>query len=145
MELALKQAQIAFAKDEVPVGCVIIDDKGKIISSQHNKTHKSKKILQHAEILAINEACEVTNQKFLTNCNLYVTLEPCLMCFAAISLARIDKIYYGINDKKFGAFSSGLIANFENAHYNKPQYYNGFMEDEIAEIMKSFFQKKRKN
>ena len=67
MELAFKQAKLAFKQNEIPVGCVIVDNNSKIISSQHNKTHNSKKILQHAEILAINESCEIKNQKFLEN------------------------------------------------------------------------------
>jgi cytosine deaminase len=143
MELAFKQAKLAFTQNEIPVGCVVIDSNAKIISSQYNKTHNSKKILQHAEILAINESCEIKNQKFLEDCDLYVTLEPCLMCFSAIALARIKRVYYGIGDKKFGVFSSGMLGDFNNKQYNKAQYYGGFMEDEIAQLMKSFFQSKR--
>ena len=143
MKFAFKQAQIAFDKNEVPIGCIVVDSKQQIISSQHNQTHKSKKILQHAEILAINKACEVKKQKFLTDCDLYVTLEPCLMCFAAIALVRFRKVYYGLEDKKFGAFSSGIINNFNNKIYNKVDYYGGFMEDKISQLMKEFFQSKR--
>jgi cytosine deaminase len=146
MRLALAQAEIAFTKNEVPVGCVIVDhNRQKVIAEAHNKSQALKNPIYHAEIVAINEACFAKQNKILDDCDLYVTLEPCLMCFAAISFARIKRVYYGIEDQKFGAFSASKIQNSPNPNYFQNEYYGGFLEDRILSLMQKFFQNLRKN
>ena len=146
MRLALSQAKVAFSKNEVPVGCIILDHKSqKVIASSHNQNHTLKNPINHAEISAITIACSTKKNKILDDCDLYVTLEPCLMCFAAISFARIRRVYYGIEDQKFGAFSANKIQNSLNPNYFQNEYYGGFLEDDILELMQKFFQNLRKS
>ena len=144
MRLALAQAEIAFTKNEDPIGCVIVDRKSqKVIAKAHNKNHALKNPIYHAEILAINEACSVKQNKILDDCDLYVTLEPCLMCFSAISFTRIKRVYYGVEDQKFGAFSASKIQNSSNPNYFQNEYYGGFLEERILSLMQKFFQNLR--
>jgi tRNA(adenine34) deaminase len=129
MILALKEAEKAFKKDDVPVGAVIVKN-SKIISKAHNLREKKNDATCHAEILAISKACRKLKSWRLTECILYVTLEPCSMCKAAISQARIDKVIYGTDSKKEYEDKFELIKsdNFEN---------------ECSNIVQTFFQKKR--
>jgi tRNA(adenine34) deaminase len=129
MILALKEAEKAFKKDDVPVGAVIVKN-SKIISKAHNLREKKNDATCHAEILAISKACRKLKSWRLTECILYVTLEPCSMCKAAISQARIDKVIYGTDSKKEYEDKFELIKsdNFEN---------------ECSSIVQTFFQKKR--
>ena len=144
MLLALKEAQKAFLSDEVPVGALIIDEKtGTILSKAHNKTEHGFDPTAHAEILCIRKACQKIKQKRLWDCTLVVTLEPCTMCAAAISMARISKVIIGALDEKNGAVLSG-VKFFESAtcHF-KPEIETGVLEQECAQILKDFFKSKR--
>ena len=143
MAIAYKEAQKAFLSDEVPVGAVIVDQAGKILSKAHNKTEHGFDPTAHAEILCIRKACQKLKQKRLWDCTLVVTLEPCAMCAAAISMARISKIIIGAKDEKNGAVLSG-VKFFESAtcHF-KPQVETGICEPECAQILKDFFKSKR--
>lgn len=138
---ALSQAKIAFEKDEVPIGAVIVKN-GEILAKAHN-LGKEKNICAHAEILAIEAACENLGQNRLDGCEIYVSLEPCAMCAAAISLAKIQKLYYALPDKKFGAVENGIRFFSSNSCFFVPEIYHGFCEDESRELMQKFFQSKR--
>ena len=109
MKIALQQAQKAYLQDEVPIGAVIVNpDTGKVIAKAYNKTEHGNNPTAHAEITAINKACKKLNSKRLWNLDLYVTLEPCTMCAAAISFARIRRLIFGAIDTKGGAVVSGV-------------------------------------
>jgi tRNA(adenine34) deaminase len=105
MKEAFKEAQKAYKKDEVPVGAVIVKD-GKIIARGYNQKEKCKNAIKHAEIIAIEKACEKLKNWHLEGCELYVTLEPCLMCCGAIIQSRIKKLYYGVKSERFGYVES---------------------------------------
>ena len=138
MKLAIEQALRGAAKDEIPVGAVIVHD-GEVIAAAHNKDRENTDPTAHAEMLAIKEACEKMGNQRLENCDMYVTLEPCPMCCAAISFARIRRLYYGASDPK-----SGGIEHFNrpNCHH-KPEVYDGIDESECSKLMTDFFEKIR--
>ena len=142
MEAALAQARLAFEKDEVPVGAVIVEG-GKIISSAHNCNLTKKDPTAHAEILTLRKAAEIKGTSRLDNCDLYVTLEPCAMCAAAISLARIRRIYYAASDKKFGAVENGARIFASSSCHHKPEVYSGISEEESKKLLQDFFRSKR--
>ena len=143
MSEALILAKNAEKHGDVPVGAVIVKN-GEIIARGQNKREKDKNSLLHAEIIAINEACEVLGSKYLTDCTLYVTLEPCPMCAGAIINSRIEKVVFGAYDDKAGCF--GTLTNFNDLAFNhKPDIIGGYMEKECSEILSIFFEKKRKN
>ena len=108
MKIAFSEAKKAFDKGEVPIGAVIVSETGKIIAKAHNLTETKKNPLCHAEILAIQKACKKINKKYLMNCSIFITLEPCPMCATAISLAKIKNVYFSSVDKKGGAIISGI-------------------------------------
>ena len=109
MQKAFEQAKVAYEKQEVPVGAIVVDSiTNKILSLQHNRTIELNDPTAHAEVLAIREACEKIGNYRINNCDLYVTLEPCTMCASAISWARIKNLYFGAYDKKFGAVERNL-------------------------------------
>lgn len=142
MQLAYYQAQKAFDIMEVPVGAVIVKD-DKVIGAGYNKKETYKSPISHAEIEAIQAACKNTNDWRLNGASLYVTAEPCIMCAGAILHARIDKVYFGVKEPKFGGVVS--IANiFDiNKMNHRVEYFSGLMSDEINQFMKSFFIKLR--
>ena len=142
MQLAYYQAQKAFDIMEVPVGAVIVKD-DKVIGAGYNKKETNKSPISHAEIEAIQAACKNTNDWRLNGASLYVTAEPCIMCAGAILHARIDKVYFGVKEPKFGGVVS--IANiFDiNKMNHRVEYFFGLMSDEINQLMKSFFIKLR--
>lgn len=142
MQLAYYQAQKAFDIMEVPVGAVIVKD-DKVIGAGYNKKETYKSPISHAEIEAIQVACKNTNDWRLNGASLYVTAEPCIMCAGAILHARIDKVYFGVKEPKFGGVVS--IANiFDiNKMNHRVEYFSGLMSDEINQLMKSFFIKLR--
>ena len=143
MELAIENAIKASSLNEVPVGAVLVEEKNqKILSIRHNETIAQNNPLKHAEILVIEDACKLKKSKFLLDTVIYVTLEPCLMCAAAISEARIKKIYFGAYDEKKGSIENG-IRIFNNKKYFKPEIYGGFKEKECSQILKNFFSSKR--
>ncbi len=142
MRIALKEAEKARDKDEVPIGCVIVFN-DRIIARGHN--HKVRKNLStaHAEIEAINKASKKLGTWHLDGCEMYVTLEPCLMCAGAIVNSRIAKVYYGAKDPKGGAIDTNLkLISIKNInHY--PESEAGILEDECSRILKDFFKTKR--
>lgn len=142
MKEALKEAHKAYLKDEVPVGCVIVKD-GMIISRGHNNKESKRNPLGHAEIVAINKACKKLNNWRLNDCELYVTLEPCIMCCGAIIHSRIKKVYYGAKDEKAGGVES-LTYTFDIQGLNHyVSYAGGIKENECKNILKEYFNSKR--
>ena len=140
---ALKEAELAALEDEVPIGCVIVKD-NQIIARTHNQRDKSNNPLGHAETLAIKKASEVLNDWQLVGTELYVTIEPCLMCSGAIIQSRIGKVIYGAPDLKGGAFGSSLnVLDAKNINH-RPEVVGGILEKECTEIIKSYFKSKRK-
>ena len=139
MKSAIEQAKAALSSGEVPVGAVIVKDK-KIIAKSYNMRETKNLATAHAEISAIEEACEVLNNWRLDGCSLYVTLEPCIMCTGAIINSRIDKVYFGSYDRENGAFCTANIFN----KITLPEYYGGIMEEECDKILNSFFSEIRK-
>ena len=142
MDEALVLAHEAAAAGEVPVGCVITGPDGTVIGKGRNRRQETKDACAHAELLAIQEACQAMNDWRLEGCALYVTLEPCPMCAGAIINSRIPTIVYGAKEEQFG--SCGSVLNlFEERYPHKPAIYGGVKKDECAEVLRSFFQKVR--
>ena len=142
MSEALEQARAAAAAGEVPVGCVIARD-GKVIARAHNRTLTDHDPTAHCEMLAIREAARVLASERLTDCDLYVTLEPCTMCAAAISFARIRRLYYSAADPKGGAVESGVRFLAAPTCHHRPEVYSGIGELEAAALLKDFFRSRR--
>jgi tRNA(Arg) A34 adenosine deaminase TadA len=141
---ALKQASIALDKDEIPVGAVLVDPKTKkIIAKSYNKTRTDNDPLSHAEVNVIRKACKELKTSRLDGYDLYSTLEPCAMCAAAISLARIRNLYFASDDKKFGAVVSNINYFQTKACHHRPKWYNGFEEEKSQTLLKDFFKARR--
>ena len=138
MQLALWQAEMALQTNEVPVGAVIIDENKQILAKAHNLTKQN--VCQHAEFLAIQQALK--NRKFLDNCSLYISLEPCFMCFGAILLSRINKVFYALADQKYGAISNNL-GNLKNTAYQLPEIYENIGAEKSLALLQQFFANKR--
>jgi tRNA(adenine34) deaminase len=143
MRYALLEAEKAKEDGEVPVGCVIADEKGTIVGRGYNRREKERNALAHAEIEAIDEACRTLNDWRLSGCSLYVTLEPCPMCAGAIINARIPKLYYGAKEEQSGACGS-VINLFMERFGHSPQIVGGILEAECRSVMTGFFRKVRK-
>jgi len=143
MREALKEAEKAYKKEEIPVGAVIVKN-GKIIARAHNLKETKNSALAHAEILAIKKATKKLNNWRLLDCEMYVTLEPCTMCMGAIILSRIKKIYIGTLDEKTGA--CGSFINLQEYKYNHVvEVETDILKNECEYILKDFFKKLRKN
>ncbi|WP_320200843.1 nucleoside deaminase [Agrobacterium sp. rho-13.3] len=142
MDIALAEAQAAGERDEVPIGAVLVLD-GRVIARSGNCTRQLNDVTAHAEIAVIRMACEELGQERLPGADLYVTLEPCTMCAAAISFARIRRLYYGANDPKGGAVESGVRFFNQPTCHHAPEVYSGLAETESGEILRAFFQGKR--
>ena len=144
MKKALEQANKALMLDEVPVGAILVDNKtGSIINSAHNLVNSNKNSIAHSEILLINRAVEIKKTKFLNETSIFVTLEPCAMCAAAISEMHIKRLYFGAYDNKKGSLES-IMRIYNQKNYFVPEVYGGINEKECANILKDFFIKKRK-
>ena len=140
---ALKEAELAKLEDEVPIGCVVVKD-DQIIARAHNQREVSSNPLGHAETLAIKKASEVLNDWQLVDCDLYVTIEPCIMCGGAIIQSRIRRVIYGAPDLKGGAFGSSInILDAQNINH-RPEIVKGILEEECTKIIKDYFKSKRK-
>lgn len=145
MNQAFILAKRAYQHDDVPIGAVIVQN-GKIIARGENRVQKSKNPILHAEIVAINRACKKLGVKFLDDCDIYVTLEPCAMCATAISFARIKNIYFAAADEKGGGITSNARIFESDKHLWKPNVIQmPEYADKSAEILRDFFQKRRKN
>lgn len=144
MQIAIKEAKKALTFDEVPIGAVIVDHiTNKIIASFGNRMNKGSDPTMHAEMNVIKAACAVKKNARLTDCDLYVTLEPCPMCAQAISFTRIRRLYFGAYDPKGGGVEHGAkIFNASSCHH-KPEVYGGINEVECGNLLKEFFVGKR--
>lgn len=138
MKEALKEAKKAYEKEEVPVGAVIVKD-GKIIARSHNLKETKNSSVCHAEILAIEKACKKLGAWRLTDCDMYVTLEPCPMCAGALINSRIRKLYIGTNDEKTGACGSKINLLEDVIFNHKVEIERGILQPECEEILKDFF------
>jgi len=142
MQQAFDQAELAEKAGEVPVGAVVVRD-GKIVGKGHNRPRSDNDPSAHAEIMAIRDACHTLGSDRLTDCDLWVTLEPCTMCAGAIAHARIARLYYAAQDVKGGAVESG-VRFFDSATcHHAPEVYSGIEEDKASELMKAYFRNKR--
>jgi tRNA(adenine34) deaminase len=138
MDLALKAAENAAAAGEVPIGCVVVRG-GEVIATAANRTLTDRDPTAHAEILAIRQASGRIASERLIDCDLYVTLEPCTMCAAAISLARIRRLYYGAADPKGGAVDSGVRFFASPTCHHVPEVYSSVGESRSATLLREFF------
>jgi tRNA(adenine34) deaminase len=142
MELALAEAEAAAKRGEVPVGCVVVQN-GAVVARAGNRTLTDKDPAGHAEILALRKAARALGSERLSTCDLYVTLEPCTMCAAAISFARIRRLYYGAADPKGGAVDSGVRFFSQPTCHHPPEVYGGMAEAKAAALLKDFFAARR--
>jgi len=142
MARALQEAQAAADRGEVPVGAVVVRD-GAILAAAGNSPRAAHDPTAHAEILAIRAACAALGDERLSGCDLYVTLEPCTMCAAAISFARVRRLYFGALDPKGGAVESGVRFFAQATCHHAPEIYGGLREAEAAALLRAFFQPRR--
>jgi len=144
MQLALRQARLAYEQGEVPVGAVIVDSATQeVIAAAHNLTESASDPTAHAEMLAIRAACAALGSPRLTACDLYVTLEPCAMCAQAIAHARIRRLYFGAYDSKGGGVEHGARIFTHPTCHHKPEVIGGMEEMASAVLLKDFFAGKR--
>ena len=142
MKEALKEAKKAELIDEVPIGCIVVLN-DKIIARAHNERETKQNPIGHAEILAIQKASKKLNGWRLEDCELYVTIEPCIMCAGAIIQSRIKKVYFGAQDLKGGAFGSSIdVLAAKNINHH-PEIYPGILEKECSDLIKNYFKSKR--
>ncbi|WP_028121715.1 nucleoside deaminase [Epilithonimonas tenax] len=136
MKMAFQEAELALEKDEVPIGCVIISN-NRVIARSHNLTETLIDVTAHAEMQAITSAANYLGGKYLQNCTLYVTLEPCVMCAGALNWSQITKVVIGARDEQRGFINKGLTL------HPKTEIVTGIMENECSQIVKNFFKNKR--
>ncbi len=144
MDVALEQARCAGARGEVPVGAVIVDAGGVVVAEAGNRTRELNDPTAHAEVLAIRAACAQAGSERLVDHALYVTLEPCAMCAAAIAGARVARLYYGASDPKSGGVAQGARVFSHPQCHHAPQVFDGIAEAEAEGLLKAFFAGKRK-
>ena len=142
MSIALEEARAAGARGEVPVGCVVVRE-GEIVARAGNRTVADKDPTAHAELLAIRAAAARLGTERLTECDLYVTLEPCAMCATAMSFARIRRLYFGAADPKGGAVEHGVRFFAQATCHHRPEVYGGINESECAALLRDFFAARR--
>jgi tRNA(adenine34) deaminase len=142
MAEALAQARAAGARGEVPVGALVVKD-GIVVARAGNRTLEDRDPTAHAEILAIRAACEALGSERLVGCDLVVTLEPCPMCAAAISFARIRRLYYAASDPKGGAVENGVRFYASPTCHHAPEVYGGIRESEASALLRDFFSARR--
>jgi len=142
MDLALAEARAAGNRGEVPVGCVIVRG-GEVVARAGNRTLSDRDPTAHAEIVAIRQAAALLGTERLSDCDLYVTLEPCAMCAGAVAFARIRRLYYGAADAKGGAVESGIKFFAAPTCHHRPEIYGGLAEAEAAALLKGFFKERR--
>ena len=137
MSLAIKEAIKARKKNEVPVGAIIVDGCGNVIAKAHNLVETRNDPTCHAEKLVIEKALKITGERFLNDCDIWVTLEPCVMCAGLIKQTRIRRLYYGAEDKKGGAIDNGVRVFSDNK--TSIEIYSGFSADQSERLLKDFF------
>ncbi len=140
--IAVAEARVAAASGEVPVGCVIVRN-GEVIARAGNRTLAHKDPTAHAELIALRAAPATLGSERLTDCDLYVTLEPCTMCAAAMSFARIRRLYFGAADPKGGAVENGVRFFAAATCHHRPEVYGGINESECANVLRDFFARRR--
>jgi tRNA(Arg) A34 adenosine deaminase TadA len=143
MSQALKEAEAAAQRGEVPVGAVLVGADGQILARDGNRVLELRDPTAHAELLVIRAAARSLGSERLTGCRLYVTLEPCAMCAAAISFARIARLYFGAPDEKGGAVEHGVRFFAQPTCHHAPEVYGGIAESEAAALLHTFFQSRR--
>ncbi|MDE2446052.1 MAG: nucleoside deaminase [Alphaproteobacteria bacterium] len=143
MVAAFAEARAAAARGEVPVGAVICDAQGIVVAKAGNRTLEWKDPTAHAEMLVIREAAKALASERLINCDLYVTLEPCAMCAAAISFARVRRVYFAAGDEKMGAVENGPRFFSQPTCHHTPEIYGGIGETEAQILLKDFFRNRR--
>jgi tRNA(adenine34) deaminase len=139
MSLALKEAQAAASRGEAPIGAVIVGPGGHALAQAGNRTREWSDPTAHAEIIVIREAAKTLGSERLTGCDLYVTLEPCAMCAAAISFARVRRLYFGAYDEKGGAVESGARFFSQPTCHHAPEVYGGIDEIRASALLREFF------
>jgi tRNA(adenine34) deaminase len=144
MDMALQEARAAGERGEVPVGCVIVRG-GEVVSRAGNRTLADRDPTAHAEIIAIRQAAAALGSERLDGCDLYVTLEPCVMCAGAVAFARIRRLYYGAPDPKGGAVDHGVEFFASPTCHHRPDVYGGLAEAEASTLLKDFFKARRKD
>ena len=137
MKMALEEARVALAQDEIPVGAVVVAH-GQVVGKGHNLTEALHDVTAHAEMQAITAAAETLGGKYLTECALYVTVEPCVMCAGAIGWSQLERLVYGAGDEK-----RGFKKFAPQALHPKTEVVSGVLEEECAQLMKDFFKKRR--
>ena len=142
MQFALEEARAAQARGEVPVGCVIVRA-GEVVARAGNRTLGQTDPTAHAELLAIRQAAAALGTERLADCDLYVTLEPCAMCAAAMSFARIRRLYFGASDPKGGAVDNGVRFFASPTCHHRPEVFGGINESECAGMLRDFFAARR--
>ena len=142
MQTALEEARAAQVRGEVPVGCVIVRN-GEVIARAGNRTLADKDPTAHAELVAVRQAAAALGSERLIDCDLYVTLEPCTMCAAAISFARVRRLYFGAADPKGGAIEHGVRFFAAPTCHHRPEVYGGINESDAAALLKDFFRERR--
>ena len=142
MDLALEQAREAGARGEVPVGAVIVRER-QLVAAASNRMREHRDMTAHAEMLALRKAAEALQTERLTDCDLYVTLEPCTMCAAAISFARIRRLYFAAADEKGGAVEHGVRFFTAATCHHVPEVYSGLCERDASDLLRSFFAERR--
>ena len=140
---ALQEAQAASARGEVPVGAVVVGKSGEVLAAAGNRTLEDRDPTAHAELLAIRAAAKALGSERLTDCDLYVTLEPCAMCAAAISFARIRRVYFAAGDEKMGAVDHGPRFFSQPTCHHAPEVYSGIGENEAKNMLTDFFKSRR--
>ena len=143
MPQALEQARAAALRGEVPVGAVVTDSQGRVVAVAGNRTRELSDPTAHAEVLAIRAACAAIGSERLIGYDLWITLEPCPMCAAAISAARINRLYYGASDQRMGGVAHGARV-FDHAQcHHRPQIYDGLAASESRDLLRNFFAARR--
>jgi tRNA(adenine34) deaminase len=142
MQIAIDEARAAGHRGEVPVGCVVVRN-GEVVARAGNRTLELRDPTGHAELLAIRAAAAALASERLTDCDLYVTLEPCAMCAAAMSFARIRRLYFGAADPKGGAVENGVRFFAAPTCHHRPEVYGGINESECAVLLRDFFAARR--
>lgn len=142
MQMALEEARAAQEAGEVPIGCVIVRD-GAVIAQGGNRTLRDRDPTAHAELVTIRQAAAALGSERLTDCDLYVTLEPCAMCATAMSFARIRRLYYGAEDPKGGAVDNGVRFFASPTCHHRPEVYGGIGAEDAATLLRGFFATRR--
>jgi len=143
MQLALAEAQAAATRGDVPVGAVLVDDEGRVLAAAGNRVEISHDPTAHAEMLVLRAGAARLGAARLAECNLYVTLEPCAMCAAAVALARLRRLYFGAYDPKGGAVEHGPRLFDQPTTHHRPEIYGGIGEQRAGELLRAFFQARR--